>query len=274
MKNEELVMKNNIGETLLITLYMKSRESKQDDPIISDTTACDLVEKLDYDFSKFNKAIASSVGIAIRSRYFDDKLKAFIENSEKPVVVLLGAGLDSRYERIGSIAQKATFYQLDIPEIIQARKQLLPPHENETLVPSSMFETKWMDDIAKDHPEGKFLFIVEGVLAYFERDTVKKWFQDMAERFPQSELLFDVVNVWLRNNSHRHDSLKFMKAKFIYGSDDDREMASWASNLEHVSTKLYVDFPQWKRVGWVKVLLMKLIPTLKYSGRMLHYRIK
>ena len=274
MNNEELVMRNNIGETLLITLYMKSRESKLDNPIISDSMACDLVEKLDYDFAKFNKAIASSVGIAIRSRYFDDKLKAFINSSENPVVVLLGAGLDSRYERIGPIAQKATFYQLDIPEVLQAREQLIPPHENETLIASSMFETEWMDDISKVHPKGEFLFIVEGVLMYFERDTVKKWFQDMAAHFPQSDILFDVVNVWLSNNSHRHDSLKLMNAKFIYGSDDDREVASWASNLEHVSTKLYLDFPEWKRVGRIKVWLMKLIPTLKYSGRMLHYRIK
>ncbi|QUJ69838.1 class I SAM-dependent methyltransferase (plasmid) [Photobacterium sp. GJ3] len=274
MKNEELVMKNNIGETLLIPLYMKSRESKLNDPIICDTTACDLVDKLDYDFSKFDQAIASSVGIAIRSRYFDDKVKDFIENTENPVIVLLGAGLDSRYQRIGTIARQAVFYQLDIPEIIQVRAQLLPPHENETLIPSSMFETQWMDDLVKENPEGTFLFIVEGVLMYFERDTVKKWFQDMAERFPQSELLFDVVNVWLMKHSHRHDSLKLMNARFIYGSDDDGEAASWASNLEHVSTKLYGDFPEWNRVGWLKVLLMKLIPTMKYSGRMLHYRIK
>lgn len=273
MKNEELILKDNIGETLLITLYMKSRESKQDDPIITDTTACRLIEKIDYDFSKFNKAIGSSVGVAIRSRYFDNRLKAFIEASKEPVVVTLGVGLDSRYERIGPIARKATFYQLDIPEVIQAREQLLPPHENETLIPTSMFETKWMDDIVKVHPEGEALFIVEGVLMYFEQKMVKKWFQDMAERFPNSELLFDVINVWLSRNSHKHDSVKLMNAKFIYGTDDDKEIESWASNLEHVSTKLYSDFKEWKRVGLVKSVLMKLIPALKYSGRMLHYRI-
>ena len=273
MKNEDLIMKDNIGETLLITLYMKSRESKQDDPIITDTRACELIGKIDYDFSKFSKAIGSSVGVAIRSRYFDNRLKAFIEASEEPVVVLLGAGLDSRYERIGPIAEKAAFYQLDIPEVIQARKQLMPPHENEVLIPSSMFETKWMDDIAKVHPEGKFLFIVEGVLMYFEKKMVKKWFQDMAERFPNSELLFDVINVWLSKNSHKHDSVKLMNAKFIYGTDDDKEMESWANNLEHVSTRLYIDYKEWKRIGLLKAVLMKLIPAMKYSGRMLHYRI-
>ncbi|WP_217495135.1 class I SAM-dependent methyltransferase [Vibrio sonorensis] len=268
------MIKNDISETLLITLYMKSRESKKPDPIISDTTACQLVEKIDYDFSKFDKAVASSVGIAIRSRYFDDTLKAFIEKSNNPVIVLLGTGLDSRYERIGYAREKATFYQLDVPEVIEIRQDLIPPQENESLISSSMFDTQWMDDIAKAHPEGNFLFIVEGVLMYFERDIVKQWFQNMAERFSQSEVLFDVVNTWLRNNSHRHDSLKVMDARFVYGCDDDQEMATWSNKLEHISTKLYSDFPEWKGVGWAKVLLMKLIPVVKYSARMLHYKIK
>lgn len=274
MKNEELVSQDNISETLLITLYMKSRESKLTNPIINDESACQLVETLDYDFSKFDQAVASSVGVAIRSRYFDQQLTQFIETRENPIVVLLGTGLDSRYQRVGQIAQKASFYQLDIPAIIQARQQLIPSQENETFIASSMFETQWMDSLIQAHPNGQFIFIVEGVLMYFEQDIVKKWFQDMAQRFGGSEILFDVVNSWLRDNSHRHDSLKVMEARFIYGCDDDKQMESWSDNLEHVSTKLYNEFPEWKRVGWAKCLAMKLIPSVKYSSRLLRYRVK
>ncbi len=266
-------IKDKIGETLLFTLYMKCRESKKKSPIISDMIACELVNKIDYDFSKFDKAIISSVGVAIRANYFDEMLISFIRSAHKPVIVIIGSGLDSRYERIGQIAKKAFFYQLDIPEVMKIREQLLPAHENESFVFASMFETQWMDAIKQAHPEGKFLFIIEGVLMYFKREDVKTVFKNIAEKFPNGEILFDIINVWLSQNSHRHDSVKLTNAQFIYGTDDDKEMESWADNLQHVSTKLYGDFKEWKRVGFANLMLMMLIPVLKYSGRMLHYKI-
>lgn len=75
MNNQPLVLDDKIGETLLIPLYMKARESQRQHPIICDQAACQLVDVLNYDFSKFDQAIASSVGVAIRSRYFDTQLQ-------------------------------------------------------------------------------------------------------------------------------------------------------------------------------------------------------
>jgi O-methyltransferase involved in polyketide biosynthesis len=273
LKNDERVIKDNIGETLLMTLYMKCRESKKKYPIISDKIACELVNKINYDFSKFDKANNTSVGVAIRANYFDEMLKSFIKSSQKPVIVIIGSGLDSRYERIGQVAKKAFFYQLDIPEVMQIREQLLPAHENESLVFASMFETQWMDDIKQAHPEGQFLFIIEGVLMYFKREDVKTVFQNIAEKFPDGEILFDIINVLLSKNSHRHEAVKLTNAKFIYGTNDGKEMEYWSDNLQHVSTKLLGDFKEWGRIGFAKAKLMNLIPALKYSIRMLHYKI-
>ena len=66
-KENNKFIRDNIGETLLITLYMKCRESQKPNPIIVDHTACKLVKKINYNFSKFDKATNSSVGVAIRA---------------------------------------------------------------------------------------------------------------------------------------------------------------------------------------------------------------
>jgi O-methyltransferase involved in polyketide biosynthesis len=255
MKANEQFIKDAIGETLLITLYMKCLESRKPDSIITDKIACELVNKIDYDFSKYDKAINSSVGVAIRANYFDEMLQSFIKRTQNAVIVIIGCGLDSRYERIGQFAEKASFYQLDIPEVMQLREQFIPAHKNEIYLSSSMLETQWMDEIKLAHPDGQLVF------------------KNLAERFSNSELLFDIVNIWMSKNSHIHDSVKMTKAKFIFGTDDDKEMESWEENLQHVSTKLFGDFKKFKRVGFIRIMLMKLIPTLKYSGRMLHYKV-
>ena len=66
----------------------------------------------------------------------------------------------------------SVFYQLDIPEVMQIREQLLPAHENESLVFASMFETQWMDDIKQAHPEGQFLFIISHLSSLRTSDLI------------------------------------------------------------------------------------------------------
>lgn len=265
-------IRDEIGETLLITLYMKYKESQKPNPIISDDNACELVKKIDYDFSKFDKAINSSVGVAIRSNYFDTIAKKFIEQNENPVIVQIGCGLDGRYNRIGKIAKKAKFYQLDIPEIMKIREKLIPKENNETYIHASMLETNWIDIVKDENPKANFLFIVEGVFMYFSKEDVKKFFINISDRFSQGEIIFDVINNWMSKNSHIHDTVKVTRTKFIYGTDDDKEMEKWVDNLRLISSKTISDFPEWKRAG-IKGRIIRIIPKFKKAGRLLHYKI-
>lgn len=271
MANKHYI-EDTIGETLLITLYMKHKESQERDPIIIDRTASELVEKINYDFSKFDKGTNSSVGVAIRSNYFDDVAREFIQLHENPVVVQIGCGLDSRYTRISGDSLNAQFIQLDIPEVMQIREKLIPKQQNETYIHASMLETAWMDQLKNEYPDTTFLFIIEGVLMYFSERDVKQVFTNLAERFEGSEILFDIINIWMSKNSHIHDTVKIMRSNFEYGTDDDKVMESWAANLKHTTTKLFLDFPTWKRAG-IKGWILRLIPKLKKSGRMLRYQI-
>ena len=84
---------------------------------------------------------------------------------------------------------------------------------------------------------------------YFDRYTVRALFCDLARRFHRSEVVFDVQNSWMVKNSDRHEALKHVRARFVFGCDDDLEFERWADNLHLMSVKrLTVDFPQWKRL--------------------------
>ncbi|MBH5329743.1 class I SAM-dependent methyltransferase [Eikenella sp. S3360] len=268
-------IENAVSETLLIPLYMKYRASQQPDPILRDEAACRLVPQIDYDFARFDRAKHTIVGTAIRSRYFDQITADFIRRQSHPVIVILGCGLDSRRERLGSQAGNAPFCQLDLPEVIELRRQLLPPQANETLLPASAFSTEWMEDLQTRHPEAAFLFLIEGVLMYFAIDTVRGLFQNLAARFSGSEIAFDMCNSWTVKNSARHEAMKNARARFQSSCDNEREAEQWANNLHLISSRLLIgDFPaEWKRTGWLSHRIMRLVRAMRESTRLLHYRI-
>lgn len=269
---KEKFIQDSVGETLLITLYMKYRESQKENPIIKDKLATKLVSEINYDFSKFKKGNNSSIGVAIRTKYFDELTKTFILCHENPVIVVVGCGLDTRLHRIGHIANNVPFYQLDIPEVMEIREHLIPKTKEEEYIHSSMLETKWMNELQEKHKDANFLFIIEGIFMYFKKEQVQQVLQNIAIRFPNSELIFDIINSWMSKKSHIHDTVKHTNATFKFGTDDDKEIEKWATNLELISSKLFTDFPEWKRAGW-KGRVLKIIPTLRKSGRMLHYQI-
>ena len=115
--------KNVVAETLLIPLYMRAKESRRKgDAILKDTMAEQLVDSIEYDYSQFDGAKMSEVGCVVRGKYFDDAIRRFILSHPHPVVVNVGCGLDTRYQRIGN-DQAAVFYELDLPEVIDLRRR-------------------------------------------------------------------------------------------------------------------------------------------------------
>ncbi|WP_321428929.1 class I SAM-dependent methyltransferase [uncultured Methanolobus sp.] len=261
---------NEIAETLFITLYMRSQETKNPDGIIRDTTAEKLVSKIDYDFSKFSKGKMSGIGTSIRVRHFDTKVSDFIEKHRQPVVVLIGCGLDTRYQRLSN-SKKAVFYELDLPEVIKLRQTLLPPKSNQKYISASMLETDWMEMLAASHPQGNFIFVIEGVLMYFRKNQVKSVICNLARHFPGSEIHFDAVSEWTCKHSKLHDTIKHMNADFIWGLNDASEIECWDQNIRHHDTLYYMDVEK-KRWG-LKGYIMGLIPTFRKASCILHYDV-
>ena len=146
--------KNVVAETLLIPLYMRAKESRRKgDAILKDTMAEQLVDSIEYDYSQFDGAKMSEVGCVVRGKYFDDAIRRFILSHPHPVVVNVGCGLDTRYQRIGN-DQAAVFYELDLPEVIDLRRKLIPETGEDRYIAASLLETGWMDALKKTTSRG------------------------------------------------------------------------------------------------------------------------
>lgn len=115
----------DVPATLLIPLWARAVGARRVQPIVRDLKAVEIMEWIDYDFSKFRKAKLSQVGISIRTMLLDRATCGFLERRPQAVVINLGAGLDTRFERLGA-GRIRTWYDLDLPEAVELRRRFLP----------------------------------------------------------------------------------------------------------------------------------------------------
>lgn len=265
--------KSVVAETLLIPLYMRAKESRRKDVILRDRQAEQLVESIEYDYSKFDGAKLSAIGCVIRGLYFDNAIRRFIATRKNPIVVNVGCGLDTRYQRIEE-HDKAIFYEMDLPEVIDLRRDLLPEPAGDHYIAGSLLETQWMDDLRKKHPEAEFIIVIEGVLMYFYEKQVRQLLTRLADRFSGGEVWFDVCGPMMANSKYiKPDSLRGHEAQIRSGLKDGHEVENWEPRLQLIDQALYQKFfpKRWGLGG----RLMGLFPGIcKKFSSLLGYKIK
>lgn len=222
---------DNIADTLFITVYMRALDAQQKDPILNDSRSLELMNRIDYPFEKYSGTkLMSRIGTCVRLKYIDKQLEEFIDTNKKAIVVNIGCGLDDRYSRIKN-ASNAIFYELDIPESINLRKELIPTHPNQFLISGSAFDTDWLKNLREKHPGGNFIFIAEGVFMYFPEEEVRNLLCFIADLFPNARIIFDGLTKLLSRNSDKHDTLRNAKAVFAWGFDDNLIFEKWHPKL-------------------------------------------
>jgi O-methyltransferase len=90
-------------QTMLMTLYLHARDARDartEHPILGDTHAGPLLERIDYDFARLQKLKGNQPLIVGRAKAIDDSLRDYLTAHPDAVVLHLGCGLDSRVLRI------------------------------------------------------------------------------------------------------------------------------------------------------------------------------
>src|SRR5689334_15269178 len=80
-----------IEQTAFLTEYARALDSGWAEPILGDTLARDVVERLDYDFESLGVARSVVCQTALRAKMLDDRVRAFVQRHADAVVVDLGA---------------------------------------------------------------------------------------------------------------------------------------------------------------------------------------
>ena len=237
------IEKNTVQETLVIPLYARKKCTELFPTLYQDETAARLIEHIDYDFSA-NEAKARSLmqrfgflEVAARQNDLAWEVRGYLREHPRAAVVNLGCGLDSTGRACDNGA--CFIYNLDFPDVIEAREQLLPAGERERNIACDLNDTSWFSEI--DDSDGA-IFFASGVFYYFLAEQVRALACSMAERFSGGRLVFDAANrtavkmitkTWLKEAK-----IKDVGAYFAV-SDAATELGGWSERID-VSSRGYM----------------------------------
>ena len=237
------IEKNSVQETLLIPLYGRKMCSELYPTLYRDETAIRLINQVDYDFSALAEKVNSLMQrfgfleVAMRQRNLAWEVRDYLSTHPNAAVVNLGCGLDAAARACDN--GTCRIYNLDFPDVIAVRDELLPAGEREQNIPCDLNDTAWFEKI--DASEGA-VFFAAGVLYYFLTEQVRALVGAMARAFPGGKLVFDAANqkavklmlkTWIKDAE-----IKNVGAYFAV-SDAVRELSPWAEGMR-VSSRGYM----------------------------------
>jgi O-methyltransferase involved in polyketide biosynthesis len=239
-----------VPETLLWTLWHRAVEARRPDSVIDDPLALALVERIDFAFAdRFGNGESLSQWQALRARCFDGVVGHFLAAHHGATVVSLGEGLETQLWRVDD--ERVHWVTVDLPDVIELRRALLPAHERNTLVASSALEPGWLDAVDPARP---VLVTAQGLLMYLAPDDVHRLIGRCAARLRPGALVFDAVPRWLAERSRRgglRTQAGYEPPAWSWGVDGDEERRLRA--LPHVAGLQALRLPRGRGVvhGWV-----------------------
>jgi len=181
----------SVQKTLLLPLWGRAVESRKARPLLVDPIAVRAVHTMHYDFSTIAGNIHPVTRAAwiARSLHADAALGAFLREHPSATVVNLGCGLDTTFARADN--GKVTWYDLDLPDVIELRRHYIPESPRAQCISCSLFSNDWL---AKVRDTDALFILCMGVLYYFEESLVRGFLTTLANEFPGCEMLFDVCS--------------------------------------------------------------------------------
>lgn len=256
-------------ETLLITLYAKALDNRSKNPILHDSQASAMVDKIDYDFERLRQPASGNI-MVVRAKQFDTWLNAFLDIYPNAIVLNLGCGLDTRISRIDP-HPNVHWYDVDYPEVIRLRKLFFSERNGYKMIATSVTETEWLENLPKDKP---VMIIAEGLLEYLTKDEVTTLLHRLTGRFAHGQIAFDVMNSFAIK-SGKENLKETTGAEHKWAVDDLRDVDGLNPELKRVavlsvfSSKFVRKLPLKYRLTYTG---MRMIPGFRNMMRLVLYK--
>ncbi len=255
-----------IARTLLVPLACRAMESPRADAILRDPRAVEVFNALggnkDFLMGMSGHDLFATV---MRVRQFDTYARDFLARNPGGMVVDIGCGLDTRFERLDDGCLQ--WIGVDLPEVIHLRHGLLPDTPRSRTIARSMLDLSWIEELSGY--EKPVIFLAEGVFPYFSASEVKPLLVELRRSFSGSELVFDALSplmTWIHN--HSNSVLKRSGTAIKWDIRRPEELKSWGLTL--LERWGYFDRPE-PRLGVAS--LVRHIPALANATYILHYRL-
>jgi O-methyltransferase involved in polyketide biosynthesis len=238
---------SGVPETLLWPLYARAAEARRDDALLRDATAIELVDSIDYPFeARFGRP---QQVLALRESSFDNRVRSFLARHPSGTVVALGDGLNTQFSRLDN--GRARWLSIDLPEVIDLRRKLLPDSERSRSVACSALDGGWVDLV--DSRDGVFI-TAQGLLMYLHETDVYDLIGRCAKAFPGASMMFDAMpRIFTMSIGGNTILNTFFMAGKRHGKDSYHlPPMFWSSTFESTRKRLQAD-PNIAEVDYVRL---------------------
>ena len=212
-----------VEDTLFVPMLGRIYASDHCPQILYDKKALELKNKLPLDLIEQNMQNQYTLlASASRSANMDRFIQSFLERRPNGVIVQLGCGLETAYYRCDN--GKSRWYAVDLPHVIEYRRELLPESERETYLAGDAFSEEWIRQVRTEFPDAPVLVTAGGLFHYFEENKVIALLRTMG---------FDTVN---------KRGMTMMKKKYMKQvGHADAQMFFYVDSAEELAAKIGVN---------------------------------
>lgn len=222
----EKIRLSGVPETMLQTVYARAKESRGRGAI-HDAKAEGIIEKLDYDFSLADKDAAMHSGVIARTIVLDRLTREWLAEHPGAVVVNIACGLDTRCYRMPGYSH---WYNLDLPETMAVREQLLPESGSISQIAMSAMDD-WGGEISEQIVP--VLIVIEGLTMYLSAKEIQQIFAVISSRFEKATVFVETMSPMMAKR-FKEKFIEGSHAKFTWGVKDGSALAALLADFRFI----------------------------------------
>jgi len=238
---------SEVSRTAILALLCRVVESEKKNPVFYDPMAILCLDRLlsvssEEEKNRIIKWKKMYAGVnthdararALTARSFDRIASHFISNNPGCTVINLACGFDTRFWRVEN--EKCKYVELDLPEMVELKKEILIDHLNYELIGCSVLDASWIDKVTSNG-NSNFLLLAEALFYYLPVQDVTKILQAIAQRFNRSQLVLDMApEKYTKGLWKRIISLESMvwdiDVSFVSGINNPRDIESYGTGFK------------------------------------------
>ena len=209
------------SETLLIPLACRARASREKIiPGFTDRKAEDICDYFDVDFERYASNLPTLRGAVHRGLWFDSRVLSFLKNHPNAIILSIGSGLNTMYERVVSQTGPLADWRWidsDLADVIALRRSVFDDAPNRSTLEIDASSTAWLRHEALTGP-APLLVVSEAVLIYLPEAQVASAFKGVAEIGANRSacgFLFDWCSPEMVKRSRSHPAMKKLKDQSV-----------------------------------------------------------
>ena len=202
---------NNVNKTLYIPLYGKAFVSKKG-IILSDKKAEEIWASEQFLLKGKSKSKWLAYYMGMRSAVFDSWTTNKLNECPNSVVLHLGCGLDSRFERIG--VSHANWYDVDFQSVIDERKKYYEETENYHMISADLKDSTFIEKLPT---ATNAIIILEGVSMYLSNEELQQLLAKLNRQFEHLFVLVDCYTPFAAKMSKMRNPINDVGVSSVFG---------------------------------------------------------